>query len=95
MSDKINYSSIICPNSTGGFVCSELRGTLLVCASCCWNAKLTYEVLDESKEGWQRCPICNGTGELPTMNTTACFEKCSVCRGKKIISIKTGLPPLW
>jgi len=44
---------------------------------------------------WQCCPICGGAGRVtPTGNVvTALFELCTVCRGKKIISTLTGLPP--
>ena len=31
---------------------------------------------------FQKCPICGGSGAM-----------CSVCKGKKIISTETGLPP--
>ena len=37
---------------------------------------------------WQKCPICNGTGNDPRFNST-----CSTCNGTKIISELTGLPP--
>ena len=39
---------------------------------------------------FQKCPICEGSGEVPSnlLDTT-----CSVCKGEKIISTLTGLPP--
>ena len=43
---------------------------------------------------WQKCPICNGTGNNPAfdgniyLNTT-----CRTCKGKGIINELTGLPP--
>ena len=42
---------------------------------------------EESKlsSGWQLCPKCNSR---PTI------IKCDVCKGKKIINIETGLPPV-
>ena len=42
---------------------------------------------------WQKCPICNGTGNSynnMTMNTSS---TCKTCNGKGIISEITGLPP--
>jgi DnaJ-class molecular chaperone len=36
---------------------------------------------------WQACPICRGNG------VTLIDETCTVCKGKKIISELTGLPP--
>jgi DnaJ-class molecular chaperone len=42
---------------------------------------------------WQKCPICNGTGinynTLPSLTSAVC----TVCKGTKIISELTGLPP--
>jgi DnaJ-class molecular chaperone len=38
---------------------------------------------------WQKCPICNGTGDDPKYIT----KKCEVCTGKGIINQLTGLPP--
>lgn len=35
---------------------------------------------------WQKCPICNGSGLEEENN-------CSVCLGRKIISVASGLPP--
>ena len=37
--------------------------------------------------GWQKCPICNGTGSVIT------GSECKCCEGKMIISELTGLPP--
>jgi len=45
---------------------------------------------------FQKCPICEGLGEnIPTLTPTVnCIPTvCSVCKGEKIISILTGLPP--
>jgi len=46
---------------------------------------------------WQKCPICNGEGKIfgnfgsfTSMNTSII---CSTCKGHKIISTITGLPP--
>ena len=44
---------------------------------------------------WQTCPICNGTGidyvfKGYGVNTS---NNCTTCKGKKIISTLTGLPP--
>ena len=42
---------------------------------------------------WQKCPICNGTGNSynnMTMNTSS---TCKTCNGRGIISEITGLPP--
>lgn len=51
--------------------------------------------VERANNAWQRCPICDGAGRVtPTGNVvTALFELCTVCRGKKIISTLTGLPP--
>lgn len=40
---------------------------------------------------WQKCPICNGSGQVNGLSIL--FQTCSVCNGKKIISELTGLPP--
>ncbi|HQF37437.1 MAG TPA: hypothetical protein PLL26_07430 [Candidatus Dojkabacteria bacterium] len=53
-------------------------------------------------EGWQLCPKCYGQGTIPyymkshyPSDTTSSpyFYVCDVCNGKKIINIRTGLPP--
>jgi DnaJ-class molecular chaperone len=36
---------------------------------------------------WQKCPSCNGTGFQYD------GQKCTVCKGNKIINTITGLPP--
>lgn len=41
---------------------------------------------------WQKCPICNGTGLCPD-ETLMVQHACTVCKGQKIISTLTGLPP--
>lgn len=40
--------------------------------------------------GFQKCPICNGTGFECVLGTQI---KCTVCDGQKIISELTGKPP--
>ena len=42
---------------------------------------------------WQKCPICNGTGEVFPVGISNGPKKCDVCNGKKIISKLTGKPP--
>lgn len=49
---------------------------------------------------WQKCPICAGSGvehyDQDYTSTAIKFPTtCSVCKGKKIISEITGLPPEW
>ena len=35
---------------------------------------------------YQRCPVCNGEGRIPSQGyTSSCFDTCTVCNGKKII----------
>jgi len=54
---------------------------------------------DSSGTSWQCCPKCNATGEMYVVrNNNATnyfqgFETCDVCKGSKIISSITGLPP--
>ena len=46
--------------------------------------------------GWQICPMCSGQGEISGFNGLGEMlppETCQVCRGKRIISESTGLPP--
>ena len=42
---------------------------------------------------WQKCPICNGVGEVFPVGISNGPKECSVCNGKKIISKLTGEPP--
>ena len=43
---------------------------------------------------WQKCPLCNGSGIDPTVLLCNRIPICAVCKGQKIISELTGLPPL-
>ena len=43
---------------------------------------------------WQKCPICNGSGVEPTPTWRSLkYCTCTTCKGEKIISTFTGLPP--
>ena len=43
---------------------------------------------------WQECPVCKGRGEvLRDGFTNSVFQTCKVCKGARIISKLTGLPP--
>lgn len=44
---------------------------------------------------FQKCPICNGTGDNPFI-VTGSFSSypCPTCKGARIISEVTGLPPI-
>jgi hypothetical protein len=43
--------------------------------------------------GFQKCPICNGTGKLSDTLSSSSYRVCDTCNGKKIINDFTGLPP--
>jgi len=42
---------------------------------------------------WQKCPICEGTGRNSAPLSDSSYHICSVCEGRKIINVETGLPP--
>jgi hypothetical protein len=44
---------------------------------------------------YQKCPICDGSGMVPEPYavTTSFHVKCPTCKGARIISSMTGLPP--
>lgn len=45
-------------------------------------------------EMWQKCPICNGSGQVE--NGPVCtnpYSVCPTCKGWKIISVVSGRPP--
>lgn len=43
---------------------------------------------------WQKCPICNGDGQVNNnFSTSSIYKICPLCDGKRIISELTGLPP--
>jgi DnaJ-class molecular chaperone len=47
---------------------------------------------------WQKCPICEGSGLVPSLGWTTILinpNKCPTCKGARIISVLTGLPPSW
>lgn len=44
---------------------------------------------------YQKCPICNGTGSDPFIVTGSLTSyPCPTCKGTRIISELTGLPPV-
>lgn len=44
---------------------------------------------------WQKCPICNGTGDNPfVLELPRSTYPCPTCKGARIISELTGLPPV-
>lgn len=42
---------------------------------------------------WQNCPLCKGTGFDPTPGIYSNIPECPICKGQRIISEITGLPP--
>lgn len=44
--------------------------------------------------GFQSCPVCLGTGISQNAGTYNEIPICTVCNGKKIISVTTGHPPI-
>ena len=43
--------------------------------------------------GFQKCPVCNGTGRLTNTLSSSTFKTCDTCKGRKMINEWTGLPP--
>ena len=49
---------------------------------------------------WQKCPICDGSGndpwigEIPLSLSSYTKHPCPTCKGTRIISQLTGMPPL-
>ena len=43
--------------------------------------------------GFQKCPVCNGTGKLTDTLSSSTYRVCDTCNGKKMINEWTGLPP--
>ena len=42
---------------------------------------------------YQKCPICNGSGDTNSNYSLNTSTSCKTCNGKGIISEITGLPP--
>jgi len=42
---------------------------------------------------YQKCPICNGSGQSTTFSGTSINTVCPTCKGRRIINESTGLPP--
>lgn len=64
-----------------------------------WWRKQDFLTYNDNVIGWQLCPKCNSDGNLfrynsPSIIGTGTDTVCDVCKGKKIINIETGLPPL-
>lgn len=43
--------------------------------------------------GWQKCPVCSGTGKISNTINSAVMVQCHTCNGRGIINELTGLPP--
>lgn len=43
---------------------------------------------------FQKCPICEGAGQVFNPQATASFSQCRACQGAGIIDEVTGLPPV-
>lgn len=43
---------------------------------------------------YQKCPICNGSGNTYSNYSLNTSTSCKTCNGKGIISQLTGLPPI-
>ncbi|AMR34152.1 hypothetical protein A0256_23225 [Mucilaginibacter sp. PAMC 26640] len=53
--------------------------------------QLSKAFISKPAAGWQICPKCNGSGtQVMTMTSS---NICDTCKGRKIISVATGLPP--
>ncbi len=44
---------------------------------------------------WQKCPICNGTGEDVRQSEGGMQRGCPTCKGARIINELTGHPPSY
>lgn len=42
---------------------------------------------------YQKCPVCQGVGEVLCTDSTSCMRRCMTCGGSGIIDEFTGLPP--
>lgn len=43
---------------------------------------------------YQKCPKCIGEGRVYNPLSTATYDICPVCKGRMVINVLTGLPPL-
>jgi DnaJ-class molecular chaperone len=43
--------------------------------------------------GFQKCPVCNGTGKQINTLSSSTYVQCRVCSGHGIIDELTGNPP--
>jgi hypothetical protein len=100
VSEATNYMSIMCPSHPTK-TCGELFPTAVECVHCDWNTNRPVKWSTLSS-GWQICPKCQGQGKVwypPNVPWNLTYTgngkpfDCDVCKGKKIISIETGLPP--
>lgn len=42
---------------------------------------------------YQKCPVCEGKGEVINTGQTSMYKQCVTCGGAGIIDSDTGLPP--
>lgn len=75
-----------------GNVCGQLG---IYCEVCPENPDNRGFTETPGQGPWQQCPVCYGRGKYEDyVLGSSVMHTCNVCNGKKIISIKTGLPPL-
>ena len=43
--------------------------------------------------GFQKCPVCHGTGKRVNTLSSASYITCKTCEGSSIVSELTGSPP--
>lgn len=62
----------------------------------CPSKHTTYPFPEKDTQMWQRCPICNGTGIDHTAygQSNTSQPVCPTCKGKRIIGVITGKPPI-
>lgn len=88
-----HFYQTICKNSTGT-ICGNFDQ---YCNDCPMRPIRPEQIVltTDSHESWQKCPICNGTAQIPSDGfISGSYQICPVCNGKRIISTQTGNPPI-
>jgi hypothetical protein len=94
MANQQNFHQVVCNKNTG-HICGN---NSTYCSDCPMkpmdiiHSGYTYYFPDT--HGWQQCPVCNGDGTDHHSMLSSSIPACKVCKGKRIISTKTGNPPL-
>ena len=92
MKTQQNFHQVRCTKDSSNRICGDGN---MYCFDCQMKPLdgIAYTYYFPQQHLWQTCPLCGGTGLTPIPGTYNIIPACPTCKGKRIISTLTGLPP--